>query len=177
MFRTVHVDFLSAIKGYEEKYQVRITEPNEGETNRLMENSKGSQTTSTWKLQHQMEESEYHVTKKALRLTLQRQMKKRQDIVLKFKKTRNMLEKDVESKTKLLSSVKCKAMTVILDTKSLITQIQNSKATLERLKDQNQHYMEQYSDLAEQMKWDYNQLYGNVNDHEQAYVTNGYNHE
>jgi uncharacterized membrane-anchored protein YhcB (DUF1043 family) len=76
-----------------------------------------------------------------------------------------MLEKDLESKTKLLSSVKSKAMTVILDTKSLITQIQNRKATLERLKDQNQQYMEQYADLAEQMKWDYNQLYGNVNDH------------
>jgi uncharacterized membrane-anchored protein YhcB (DUF1043 family) len=88
-----------------------------------------------------------------------------------------MLEKDLESKTKLLSSVKSKAMTVILDTKSLITQIQNRKATLERLKDQNQQYMEQYADLAEQMKWDYNQLYGNVNDHEQAYLTNGYNHE
>ena len=82
-----------------------------------------------------------------------------------------MLEKDLESKTKLLSSVKSKAMTVILDTKSLITQIQNRKATLERLKDQNQQYMELYADLAEQMKWDYNQLYGNVNDHEQAYLT------
>ena len=80
--------FFPAIKGYEEKYQVRITEPNEDETSRLMENSKVSQTTSTWKLQHQMEESEYNVTKKTLRLTLQCQMKKRQDIVLKFKKTR-----------------------------------------------------------------------------------------
>ena len=80
----VHCYFFPAVKGYEEA----ITEPTEDETNRLMENSKVSQTTSVWKIQHQMEESEYNVTKKALRLTLQRQMKKRQDIVLKFKKTR-----------------------------------------------------------------------------------------
>ncbi|CAC5418687.1 MYO18 [Mytilus coruscus] len=129
----------------------------EEEQSRLMENSKISQTSPQWKLKYEMDDKEYSDLKKQLKLIFTRQKKRRHDIISKFKRKRDSLKTELESKTKLFSGVKCKATALALDTENMILQIRIGHAKLQRLKEENMKRMERYTELAEKIQWDYRQ--------------------
>lgn len=79
---------ISVLRACEEGHKITKGHTFEEEQNRLMENSKISQTSSEWKLKYELEDKEYGDLKKQLKIIFTRQQKRRHDIISKFKRKR-----------------------------------------------------------------------------------------